>query len=248
MHVRLARPLALAASVLLPACSSGANGSSASADPCTALDLTSPEQATVKAYADAASALRSSLGAIEDRVFHVCDAMNATLALARPRNTYDACSTFRARVDAERTAGASIALQLDASCMVDSTAGDRCSSLCQPGAVPCQSACDAVAEAGVVCSVNTTPVLSGVDDALSAAIAANATEWGSLESTTAELEATVTGLGPPLLDYAQTADVISKPEQDCYQGALANLGVALISFDASRDGLAALPKVASASP
>jgi len=59
----------------------------------------------------------------------------------------------------------------------------------------------------------------------------------------AELGPTVTEIGPPMLAYAQTADVIGKDEQDCYENALGDLGVALISFDASRDGLASLPPV-----
>jgi hypothetical protein len=48
-----------------------------------------------------------------------------------------------------------------------------------------------------------------------------------------------------MLAYAQTAKIIGKDEQDCYEDALGNLGVALISFDASHDGLASLsPAVA----
>jgi hypothetical protein len=90
---------------------------------------------------------------------------------------------------------------------------------------------------------DTLAVTSDVDAELGNAISQNASEWGTLDSLVAGLEATVTQIGPPLLAYAQTADVIGKDEQDCYEGALGNLGVALISFDASRDGLASLPSV-----
>ncbi len=252
----LARTLLLALPlVLLGACSSSSAEKTADAtDPCTRLDLSMPTQATVKAYADAASALRTDLGAIEDRVFHVCDAMNAALALARPRNTYDACATFRARVETARTAGAQIALQLDASCTVDSSAGDQCASMCPAETctatdcseiAPCHDACNAVAVAGVACTVDTTPVLSAADDDLTNAITANASEWGTLESLIAQIQATAQEIGPPLLDYAKTADVIGKDEQDCYENALGNLGVALISLDAATDGLASLPPVAA---
>ncbi|HEX3596923.1 MAG TPA: hypothetical protein VHU80_17560, partial [Polyangiaceae bacterium] len=108
-----ARTLAVAiALVLFAACSSD----SGTGDPCSKLDVSSIGQATVKAYAEAAAALRSKLGEIEDRVFHVCDAMNETLALGRPRNTYDACGAFRARVNRALDAGAEIALQISPSC------------------------------------------------------------------------------------------------------------------------------------
>ena len=213
-----------------------------------------PGQATVEAYADATTALRSDLGAIEDRVFHVCDAMNAALMLARPRNTYDACATFRARVDAARTAGAQAALQLDANCSVDSAAGDQCASMCPAEScsstdctesMPCHDACNTVAIAGVACTVATTLVSSNLDDDLASAITANASEWGTLESLIAQIQSSAIALGPPLLDYAKTADVIGKDEQDCYENALGNLGVALISLDAASDGLAALPPVST---
>ena len=156
-----------------------------------------PGQATVEAYADATTALRSDLGAIEDRVFHVCDAMNAALMLARPRNTYDACATFRARVDAARTAGAQAALQLDANCSVDSAAGDQCASMCPAEScsstdctesMPCHDACNTVAIAGVACTVATTLVSSNLDDDLASAITANASEWGTLESLIAQIQ------------------------------------------------------------
>jgi hypothetical protein len=237
--------------VLLAACSSS-GAQPPAGDPCTKLDLSLLGQATVKAYAEAAAALRSKLGEIENRVFSVCDAMNATLALGRPRNTYDACATFRARVNEARDAGAEIALQISASCTADSAAGDGCEDKCQldsctsaecPESAPCRDACGAVAEAGVECTADTVAVTSSVDAELGNAIAQNADEWGTLESLVAELEATVTEIGPPLLAYAQTADIIGKDEQDCYEDALGNLGVALISFDASRDGLASLAPV-----
>jgi hypothetical protein len=212
-------------------------------------------QATVGAYAEAAAALRSKLDEIEGRVFAVCDAMNATLALGRPNNTYDACGTFRARVDEARAAGAEISLQISASCTVDSAVRDSCEEKCQlesctsaecPESAPCRDACAAVAEAGVQCTADTVAVTSNVGAELGDAISLKAGEWGTLESLVAELEATVTEIGPPLLAYAQTADVIGKDEQDCYEDALGNLGVALISFDASRDGLASLQPVFTA--
>ncbi len=213
-----------------------------------------PGQATVKAYAEAAAALRSNLGEIEGRVFYACDAMNATLALARPRNTYDACGTFRARVDEARQAGAEIALQISPSCTVDSVAGDSCAGLCQfescssadcPESAPCRGACEAVAEAGAECTATTVVVTSNVDAELGNAISQSAQEWGTLESLVEELQPTVTEIGPPMLAYAQTADIIGADEQDCYQNSLGNLGVALISFDAARDGLASLLPVAT---
>ena len=92
MHARVPAAVAVAL-VLLAACSSD----SGSGDPCSKLDLSSIGQATVKAYAEAAEALRSRFDGIEGRVFHACDAMNATLALERPRNTYDAWGMFRKR-------------------------------------------------------------------------------------------------------------------------------------------------------
>jgi hypothetical protein len=219
--------------VLLNACSGHSSAQSAG-DPCSRLDLSLLGQATVKAYSEAAAALRSRFDEIESRVFSACDGMNATLALARPNNTYQACGTFRAHVNEARDAGAEISLQVSASCTVDSAARARCEDKCQlesctsaecPESAPCRDACGAVAEAGVECTADTAP------------------EWGTLVSLVAELEPTVTELGPPILAYAQTADVIGKDEQDCYQDALGNLGVVLISFDASRDGLASLPSV-----
>jgi hypothetical protein len=241
-------PAVAVALVLLAACSSD----SRAGDPCSKLDLSSIGQATVKAYAEAAEALRSRFDGIEGRVFHACDAMNATLALERPRNTYDACATFRARVNEARDAGAQIALQISRSCTVDSAARDRCEEKCQlescasagcPESTPCRNACGAVAEAGVECTADTVAVTSDVDAELGNAISLSAGEWGTLDSLVAELEATVTEIGPPMLAYTQTADVISKDEQECYENALGKLGVALISFDASRDGLASLPSV-----
>jgi len=238
----------------LAGCSSGRSSAPAASDPCARLDLSVAGEPTVKAYGEAASALRTSLGAIENRVFHACDAMNAMLALARPRNTYDACGTFRARVNEARAGGAQIALRINESCSADTAEGGSCADSCQLERCsteecaergPCQSACDAVATAGVTCSVATTPELENLDNELAAAITANAGEWGTLESLVSHIETTVTELGPPLLDYAQTADVIGKDEQDCYENALGNLGVALISLDASRDGLAALPAAAT---
>jgi len=209
-------------------------------------------QATVEAYAEAAAALRSKFDGIEGRVFHTCDAMNAALALGRPRNTYAACGTFRARVNEARDAGAEIALQISPSCTVNGAVRDRCEDKCQlescasaecPESTPCRDACGAVAEAGVECTADTVAVTSDVDPELGNAISLNAGEWGTLESLVAELEVTITEIGPPMLAYAQTADVIGKDEQDCYEDALGNVGVALISFDASRDGLASLPPV-----
>jgi hypothetical protein len=247
------RTLALTiAFVPLAACSSAAQ---APADPCSKLDLSQPGQATVKAYAEAATALRSKLGEIEGRVFYACDAMNAALALARPRNTYDACGTFRARVNQARDAGGEVALQISPTCMVDSAADDQCADKCQfdsctsadcPESAPCRSACDAVGEAGAQCTADTVVVASNIDAALQNAVSQNATEWGTLESLVAELEPTVTEIGPPLLAYAQTADIIGKDEQDCYENSLGDLGVALVSFDAARDGLASLLPVATA--
>jgi hypothetical protein len=228
---------------------SGSSGAGNAGDPCSRLDISWLAQATVKAYAEAAAALRSKLGDIEARVFHTCDAMNTALALRRPRNTYEACGTFRARVNEARYQGAEIALQISASCTVDSAAGGRCEDKCQLESctsaeclesAPCRDACGAVAEAGVACTADTVAVTSNVDAELGAAISQNAAEWGTLDSLVAELESTVTEIGPPILAYAQTADVIGKDEQDCYEDALGNLGVALISFDASRDGLASL--------
>jgi len=209
-------------------------------------------QATVKAYAEAAAALRSKFDDIEGQVFAACDEMNRTLALERPNNTYQACGSFRARVNAARDAGAEITLRIMASCAVDGAARDRCQDKCQlescasadcPESAPCRDACGAVAEAGVECKADTVAATSGVDAQLGDAISQNASEWGTLDSLVAQLQATVTELGQPLLAYAQTADVIGKDEQDCYEDALGNLGVALISFDASRDGLASLPPV-----
>jgi hypothetical protein len=245
-----ARTLAIAmALVLFAACGSD---SRAPGDPCSRLDLSSIGQATIEAYAEAAAALRSKFGEIEGRVAHACDAMNATLALGRAKNTYDACATFRARVDEARGAGAEIALQISPSCTVDGAVRDRCEDKCQlesctsadcPESTPCRDACGAVAEAGVECTADAVAVTKDVDAELRNAILQHAGEWGTLESLVAELEATVTEIGPPMLAYAQTADVIGKDEQDCYEDALGNLGVALISFDASRDGLASLPPV-----
>jgi hypothetical protein len=250
-----ARTLAAAtALVLLTACSSD-SGAQNAGDPCRRLDLSLIGQATVNAYAEAAAGLRSKFGEIEDRVFYACDAMNTTLALGRPRNTYDACATFRARVNEARDAGAQITLQISASCTVDSAARDGCEDKCQlescasavcPESAPCRDACGAVAEAGVQCSADTVAVTSDLDAELGNAILQNAGEWGTLDSLVAELEPTVTEIGPPLLAYAQTADVIGTDEQDCYENSLGDLGVALISFDASRDGLASLPSVLTA--
>jgi hypothetical protein len=181
--------------------------------------------------------------------------MNALLGLPRPRNTYQACATFRAHVEEARAAGAQITLHVDNHCTVDGAARDRCQETCQlencdaatcPESAPCRDACDAVAEAGVQCTTDTVAVTSNVDAELEGAITLNASEWGTLESLVTELQATVTELGPPLLAYSQTADVIGKDEQDCYQNALGDLGVALISFDAARDGLASLAPVVSA--
>jgi hypothetical protein len=218
-------------------------------DPCGRLDLSLLGQATVKAYSEAAATLRSEFDEIESRVFSACDGMNATLALARPNNTYEACGSFRARVNEARDAGAEITLQVSTSCTVDSAARARCEDKCQldsctsaecPESAPCRDACAAVAEAGVECTADTVAVTNDVDAELGNAISLNAGEWGTLESLVAELQATVTEIGPPMLAYSQAADVIGKDEQDCYQDALGNLGVALISFDASRDGLASL--------
>ncbi|HEY3668534.1 MAG TPA: hypothetical protein VGL19_21185 [Polyangiaceae bacterium] len=236
---------------MLTACS-GHSSSQSAGDPCSRLDLSLLGQATVKAYSEAAATLRSKFDEIESRVFSACDGMNTTLALARPNNTYGACGSFRARVNEARDAGAEIALQVSASCTVDGVARARCEDKCQlesctsaecPDSAPCRDACGAVAEAGVECTADTVALTSVVDAELAAAISQNASEWGTLDSLVAELEPTVTEIGPPLLAYAQTADVIGKDEQDCYQDALGNLGVALISFDASRDGLASLPSV-----
>jgi hypothetical protein len=253
MRARLAaRSLAIASALTALAACSGHSGAQSGGDPCSRLDLSSIGQATVKAYAEAATGLRSKLDEIESRVFHACDAMNATLALARPRNTYDACRSFRGRVDEARDAGAEISLQISASCSLDSAARASCEQKCQldscafaecPESAPCRDACAAVAEAGVACSADTVPVTSDVDAELGDAISQSAAEWGTLDSLVAELQPTVTEIGPPLLDYAQTADIIGIDEQDCYQDALGDLGVALISLDASRDGLASLPPV-----
>jgi hypothetical protein len=247
-----ARTLAAAlALVLLTACSGNSDAQN-TGDPCSRLDLSLIGQATVNAYAEAAVGLRSTFGDIENRVFHICDTMNTTLALARPRNTYEACGTFRTRVNEAQAAGAEITLQINATCTVDSAARDSCENKCQlgscasavcPESAPCSDACDAVGEAGVQCSADTVAVTSNVDAELGNAISQNASEWGTLESLVAELGPTVTEIGPPMLAYAQTADVIGKDEQDCYENALGDLGVALISFDASRDGLASLPPV-----
>jgi len=244
-----ARTLAVAVALVpFVACSSD----SGAGDPCSRLDLSLIGQATVKAYAEAAAALRSKFGEIEGRVFHACDAMNTTLALGRPGNTYEACGTFRARVNEARDAGAHIALQVSPSCTVDGAARNRCEDKCQlescasaecPESAPCRDACSALGEAGVECTAETVAVTSDVDAELGNAISRNAGEWGTLDSLVAALEPTVTEIGPPMLAYAQTADVIGKDEQDCYEEALGNLGVALISFDASRDGLASLPSV-----
>jgi hypothetical protein len=209
-------------------------------------------QATVKAYSEAAAALRSRFDEIESRVFAACDGMNRTLALARPNNTYGACGSFRAHVNEARDAGAEISLQVSASCAVDSAARASCEGKCQlesctsadcPASAPCRDACAAVAEAGVECDADTVASTSNVDAELGDAISQNASEWGTLDSLVAALQPTVTELGAPLLAYAQTADVIGKDEQDCYQDTLGNWGVVLISFDASRDGLASLPSV-----
>jgi len=251
-----ARAAAFAIPLLLfTGCSSGTGASASASDPCSRLDLSAAGQPTVKAYAEATTALRAHLGSIENRVFHLCDALNAALALARPRNTYQACGTFRARVEAARAAGAQIALEINATCAVDTAAGDACAGSCQfetcssaecSERVPCQNACSAVAAAGVTCTADTTPELSDLDPELTNAIAAYAGEWGTLESLLAQIQTTVQQLGPPLLDYAQTADVIGKDEQDCYENSLGDLGVALISFDAARDGLASLSPIAEA--
>ncbi len=257
MRLRLVAPTLAATVALVPlaACSSSSGQSADTTDPCSGLDLSLSSQATVKAYAEAASSLRSHLADIENRVYAVCDAMNLALALTRPRNTYDACDTFGARVTQAQAAGADISLQLDASCTVDSASGASCAEICPaascsptdcPDSVPCNSACTAVAAAGVACTTTTVPMLTNVDAALQSAITANADEWGTLQSLVSQIEPTVTQIGPPILAYAQVANIITKDEQDCYQNALGNLGVALISFDASRDGLAWLPSTPAA--
>lgn len=248
------RSLVLAILFVLPAACSRERRATPAGDPCSRLDLSLLDQATVGAYAEAAADLRTRLAEIEGRVFYACDGMNALLGLPRPRNTYQACATFRARVDEARAAGAEISLQVSASCALDGAAGDRCQETCQlescaaatcPDSAPCRDACAAVAESFVQCTTDTVALTSNVDAELGSAITQNANEWGTLARLVAELQATVTDLGPPLLAYAQTADVIGKDEQDCYQNALGDLGVALISFDAARDGLASLPAVFS---
>lgn len=250
-----APPLAIIAlALMLPAACSHDRRAAPAGDPCRRLDLSLLDQATVAAYAEAAAALRTRFAEIEGRVFYACDGMNALLGLARPRNTYQACATFRARVDEARAAGAQVSLQISASCALDSAAGDRCQETCRlenrdaaacPDRAPCRDACDAVAEAFVQCSTETVAVSNNLEAQLEEAITQNANEWGTLARLVAELQATVTELGPPLLAYSQTADVIGKDEQDCYQNALGDLAVALISFDAARDGLASLPAVSS---
>jgi len=246
--------VAVALALILPTACSRDRRAAPAGDPCSRLDLSLLDQATVGAYAEAAAGLRARLAEIEGRVFHACDGMNAQLALPRPRNTYDACATFRAHVDEARATGAQISLQVSRSCTIDGAARDRCQATCQldgcnaaacPDRAPCRDACAAVAEADVQCSTETVAVTNDVDAELEDAITLNADEWGALESLVAELQPTVTELGPPLLAYSQTADVIGKDEQDCYQNALGDLGVALISFDAARDGLASLPPLFS---
>lgn len=117
-----------------PACGSADDGSGAPAS-CSGLDTKQRAQATLRAYAEAVTALRSRALDVEAKFLSTCNAINADLGLDTSKTTAaDACAVLNQRVKLAAQQGVVITPKFEFNCHVDLDAQAKCEGSCQASA------------------------------------------------------------------------------------------------------------------
>ena len=123
--------LLLFAAVPLAACSSQDDGTGAPAS-CSGLDTSVRAQATLRAYAEAVTSLRTRALEVEAKFLSVCNAINADLGLDTSKTTAaEACGILKDRIDAAAKNGVTVQATIDFNCRADISVQANCEGKCQ---------------------------------------------------------------------------------------------------------------------
>jgi len=112
-------------------CSTEDDGSGAPAS-CSGLEAQVRAQATLRAYAEAVTALRTRALEVEAKFLSVCNAMNEDLGLDSSKKTAaEACGILQQRVEAAADAGVSVEVAIEFNCRADISVQADCEASCQ---------------------------------------------------------------------------------------------------------------------
>src|SRR6187551_124083 len=110
---------------------------------CTGLDVNVSAQATVKAFGQAASALKDAALDVEAKWLSTCNAINADLGEDTSKNTAaEACAVLNARVKKALNAGAQLTLAVKSECHADVSVQGDCQAKCKLPSCDIEAQCE----------------------------------------------------------------------------------------------------------
>ncbi|HET9957911.1 MAG TPA: hypothetical protein VFQ61_25610, partial [Polyangiaceae bacterium] len=138
-HIQTSRFILIGLAALTALAANGCSSAEEAAAGCNGLDAKVQAQASVKAFADAAFALRDRAVAIEGQFLAVCNKINAAVGADTSKTTAEgACGVLSGYIQAQKL---SVSVIVGGGCTIDAKAQAECEATCTPPSCDIEAEC-----------------------------------------------------------------------------------------------------------